>query len=55
MTRVKRATNTADLAALLERVRPDDRNPIILADTPADGAREPQYTVIWEEGDVVEP
>ena len=55
MIRVKRAADPADLESLLNRIKPDDPSPEILVDTVSDGVRSPGYTVIWREGDVVEP
>ena len=53
--RVKRATTVADLAGLLNRISPDDKRARVIVDRPGDGIREPEYTVIWVEGDVIEP
>ena len=53
--RVKRAITVVELEGLLNRIAPDDKRARVIVDRPGDDSREPQYTVIWVEGDVIEP
>ena len=46
-TLVRRVQGAAALESLLQLIAPDDRKPRIIVDTPAAGAAEPFYTVIW--------
>lgn len=52
--RVKRATSVAELRRLINAVSPDDPDLRVLVDKEATAAEDPQYTVIWLEGDVTE-
>lgn len=49
MILVRRATSVSELEALLNKIRPDVSQPLVIVDRQADGAREPEYTVIWEQ------
>ena len=52
MILVRRATSVSELQALLNKIRGDVADPLILVDKQGTDREDPQYTVVWQQGDI---
>lgn len=52
MIKVRRATSVSELEQLLNKIRGDDAQPLIIVDRQGDDTREPQYTVVWNQFEI---